>query len=72
MKRIMAIGLLALAGFFAAGGAEAYGPQPHYQTIQYGSFQQRAPATSMGSCIQSRWTIEYGDMMETTGRKSAV
>jgi hypothetical protein len=41
MKRIMAIGLLALAGFFAVGGAEAYAQQPHYQTIQYGSFQQR-------------------------------
>jgi hypothetical protein len=41
MKRMMAIALLALAGFTAAGSAHARGQQPQYLAVLYGSFQQR-------------------------------
>jgi hypothetical protein len=40
---MMAIALFAVAGVIATGSA-AHGQQAYYQTIQYGSFQQR------GSC----------------------
>ena len=48
MKRMMAIALLALAGFIAAGSAAARGQQPHYQTIAYGGFQQRGACNING------------------------
>jgi hypothetical protein len=48
MKRMMAIALLALAGFIAAGSADAHGQQPQYQNIAYGSFQQRGACNING------------------------
>ena len=48
MKRMMAIALLALAGFIAAGSAAARGQQAHYQTIVYGGFQQRGACNING------------------------
>lgn len=49
MKRMMVIVVLALAGFIAAGSADARGQQhPRYQTIQYGSFQQRGACNIRG------------------------
>lgn len=46
MKRTMVIAGLALAGFIAAGSAEARGQQWEDQTIQDGAFQQGGTANA--------------------------
>jgi hypothetical protein len=48
MKRMMAIALLGLAGFIAAGNADAHGQNPRYQTIEYVNFQQRGACNING------------------------
>ncbi len=59
MKRMIAIGLFAVAGFLAAGIAMAQTPQQgHYQTIQYSG--PPAPVMTVCNVHGVDYQIDFG------------